>query len=169
MRCEQVLRALYGLALCFFGGIFANTIAAVEAFMHSGYEKARTCVHDLRQATAELYAANKHDNLRDDNRDGIADVNQINKKELLSRKIVLVIRTVDPTVLQQAFIGLYQGFVGVLVTLKFKFAKSIALGLSIGDMAKRPIAVILAPTLKHVMTPGRNYHQLELHRLQCLR
>lgn len=162
----QALRALYGLALCFFGGIFANTIAAVEAFKQSGYERARTCFHDLRVAAAEVYAANVQDNLRDDNHDGVADVDQINKRELLSRKMVLLIRTVDPTVLQQAFIGLYQGLIGVLATLKFKFAKSVALGLSIGNMAKRPLAVILAPTLKNILKPGNNCQRFELY-AQC--
>lgn len=110
-----------------------------------------------------MYAANVQDNLRDDNHDGIADVDQINKQELLSRKMVLIIRTVDPTVLQQAFIGLYQGLIGVLATLKFKFAKSVALGLSIGNMAKRPLAVILAPTLKHVLKPGNNCQHSYTH------
>jgi hypothetical protein len=135
--------------------VFANTIAAVEAFKHSGYEKARTCFHDLKKAASDVYEANEQDNLRDDNLDGIADIDQIDKRQLLSRKITLLIRTVDPTVLQQAFIGLYQGFIGVLATLKFKFAKSIALGLSVGNMAKRPLAVLLTPTLKHVLKPGR--------------
>ena len=155
LGCNQALRALYGLALCFFGGIFANTIAAVEAFKQSGYERAKTCFHELRHAAAQLYEANEKDNRRDDNHDGVADVNQINRQQLLSRKMVLIIRTVDPAVLQQAFIGLYQGFIGVLASLRFKFAKSIALGLSVGNMARRPLAVVLAPTLKHMMKPGK--------------
>lgn len=168
LACEQALRALYGLALCFFGGIFANTIAAVEAFKQSGYERARTCFHDLRKAAAELYEANEKDNLRDDNHDGVADVDQINKQQLLSRKMVLIIRTVDPTVLQQAFIGLYQGFIGVLASLRFKFAKSIALGLSIGNMARRPLAVVLAPTLKHIMKPGKALPAIRAGRIRCV-
>lgn len=131
----------------------------MEAFKQSGYERTRTCLHDLSKAAADVYAANVQDNLRDDNNDGIADVDQINKQELFSRKMVLLIRTVDPTVLQQALIGLYQGLIGVLASLKFKFAKSVALGLSIGNIAKRPLAVLLAPALKHVLKPGNSILQ----------
>lgn len=158
--CGQAIRAVYGLALCFFGGVFPNIIAAAESFKHSGYERARTCFHDLKQAALEVYKANVQDDLRDDDNDGVADIHQISRQELVSRKLVLLIRTIDPTVLQQAFIGIYQGFIGVLATLKFKFAKSIALGLSIGNMAKRPLAVVLAPTLQHVLKPGTKFQRL---------
>ena len=40
------------------------------------------------------------------------DVLQIDSRMLLSRKLALVIRTVDPVVLQQAGVGIYHGLVG---------------------------------------------------------
>lgn len=40
------------------------------------------------------------------------DVLQINSRMLLSRKIALVVRTVDPVVLQQAGVGIYHGVIG---------------------------------------------------------
>ena len=147
------LTALYGLSLCFCGGVFANTIAAAAAFKAGGYEKTRTCWHDIQEAATHIYETNRMDDLKDDNHDGVADVDQISSKMLLSRKITLIIRTVDPTVLQQAGVGIYQGFLGVLATLKFEFAKSIALGLSVGNMVKRPLSILLAPTLAHILKP----------------
>ena len=148
----SALRALYGLALCFFGGIFSNTIAAYAAFQQTGWDKTKTCIHDLRKAAEELYLANLEEDARDDDDDGIADVRQLDGRMILSRKIELVMRTVDPTVLQQAGVGLYHGLLGVLSSLKFKLARSISLGLSVGNMLKRPLAVFLAPTLQHIMS-----------------
>eukprot|EP01043_Picozoa_sp_COSAG02_P004295 COSAG02_NODE_110_length_36062_cov_85.812106_35_plen_403_part_00 len=110
--------ALYGLALCFFGGIFANTLAACvlatgsflndchptasgwladssgqgcplkllgdshdlsatdryEAFQQTGWEKTKTCIHDLRKAADDLCTANFEDDLVDDDGDGVACV-----------------------------------------------------------------------------------------------
>ena len=40
------------------------------------------------------------------------DVLQIDSRMLLSRKIALVMRTVDPVVLQQAGVGIYHGLLG---------------------------------------------------------
>eukprot|EP01043_Picozoa_sp_COSAG02_P004294 COSAG02_NODE_110_length_36062_cov_85.812106_34_plen_71_part_00 len=40
------------------------------------------------------------------------DVLQIDSRILLSRKIALVMRTVDPVVLQQAGVGIYHGLLG---------------------------------------------------------
>ena len=147
----SALSALYGLALCFFGGIFANTIAAYEAFRQTGWDKTKTCLHDLKKAADELYLANLEDDARDEDGDGIADVEQIAPQLLFSRKLEVVMRTVDPTVLQQAGVGLYHGLLGVLASLKFKFARSVSLGLSVGNMLKRPLSVFLAPTLQHIM------------------
>lgn len=40
------------------------------------------------------------------------DVLQINSRMLLSRKIALVMHTVDPVILQQAGVGIYHGVIG---------------------------------------------------------
>jgi hypothetical protein len=44
----NVVAALYGLCLCFFGGFFPMSLAAYEAFKQTGWEKTRTCLHDIR-------------------------------------------------------------------------------------------------------------------------
>jgi hypothetical protein len=43
-----------------------------EAFQQMGWEKTKTCIHDLRRAADDLYAANAEDDLVDDDDDGVA-------------------------------------------------------------------------------------------------
>ena len=65
-------------------------------------------------AVSTVWAKNKQDNQVDDNHDGIADVRQISADQLVTRKMRLVIDSIDPVVLQQALVGVYHGFLGVL-------------------------------------------------------
>ena len=148
---STAVSGLYGLALCFFGGTFHLSIEAVEAFRHTGWSKTKVCLHDIGSAVSTVWAKNKQDNQVDDNHDGIADVRQISADQLVTRKIRLVIDSIDPVVLQQALVGVYHGFLGVLATLRFKFARSITMGLSVGNMTKPLVARMLTPTLKSLL------------------
>ena len=58
-------------------------------------------------------ASDKDDQV-DDNNDGIADVLQINKRELATRKIKLAIRSCNPDVISEAFFGLNTGALAAL-------------------------------------------------------
>jgi hypothetical protein len=69
--------------------------------------------------TTPLVRKQKDDDLDADG-NGIADVNEITSKELVSRKVALALRTVNPERLSSALAGLYKGYVGVLVVLRFQ-------------------------------------------------
>ena len=85
-----VIEALAGLALCFFGGVYPLTVAAAEAFRASGGTVAVKSLAALWAEIIAVYEANKADNARDEDGDGVADVQQISRKELLGRKVALV-------------------------------------------------------------------------------
>ena len=85
-----VIEALAGLALCFFGGVYPLTVAAAEAFRASGGTVAVKSLAALWAEIIAVYEANKADNARDEDGDGVADVQQISHKELLGRKVALV-------------------------------------------------------------------------------
>lgn len=53
--------------------------------------------------------ASDKDDLIDDNNDGIADVLQINKRELATRKVKLAIKSCNPDVISEALFGLNTG------------------------------------------------------------
>ena len=84
---------------------------------------------------------------------GIKDVKQMTAKQLFAHKLAVVVEHIDPPVLTQSFVGIYQGFMGVLTVLKFQFAKSVALGLSIGNALRKPLALFLTPTIAHILPP----------------
>jgi hypothetical protein len=87
-----IIEALGGLAMCFFGGMYPLTIAAVQTFQVSGGDVALKCLEDIWEELVAVYEANQADNHRDDDGDGIFDVEQVDNKELLSRKMALVFK-----------------------------------------------------------------------------
>jgi hypothetical protein len=53
----------------------------------------------------------------------VIDVLQADKKQLVVRKTLLFLKTVDPKRFQEAISGLTAGFLAVSATLKLQFAK----------------------------------------------
>ena len=71
------------LALAFFGGYYIVAIAAVEAFRMSGGSQIAMHFQDLCEETKMLNEKNKIDDLEDLDNDGVADVLQIEPRELV--------------------------------------------------------------------------------------
>jgi len=152
----DLVQALFGLTICFFGGFFPTLIAAGEAWVQSGGDDCRRSLGIIMQQLKQVKAANQLDDAKDDDGDGIADVNQISGSELAKRKGHLVLTTVNPAELQNAIVSVYQGWIGVVAVLKLEFAKTIALGAAIGEMIKKPASQFARPVLEHVMPD--DYH-----------
>jgi hypothetical protein len=106
--------------LCFFGGEFVLLIAAVEAYRSTGWESTLKCITDLYTDFNAVAEASKKDDKVDADKDGVADVNQITSKELIHRKTILFIETVEPKRFTDALAGLNVGFVAVVATLKLQ-------------------------------------------------
>ena len=149
---KDLLTALYGLAMCFFGGYFALGIAAVEAFKQTGSSKhVFKCVGELRAEFARLKKANSADNKRDDDNDGVPDVEQIDGKALAMRKLGLALRVVNPQRVQKAWGGLYQGFIGMAAIMQLKFARTVALAMGIADVLHASAHTHLEPVLERMV------------------
>ncbi|CAM9702484.1 unnamed protein product, partial [Ascophyllum nodosum] len=153
----HVIGMVYGLTICFFGGFFHLTIAAVETFSTTGGEKVWAYVNDLMEDLKMLHMANKEDDKRDDDDDGIPDVQQISADKLVSRKASLALRVINPERAINAITGIWQGYLGVLVILKFRFAKTISLAVSIGNYMKPTAAKIFGPSLAYAIP--KEYHE----------
>lgn len=130
---ELLAPAFAGLIMCFFGGSFVTLIAAVEAYRMCGYETTLKCCKDLYEEFEKVIVANAEDNKKDEDGDGVADVNQISAQQLATRKTLLFLKTVDPKLITIAISGVTSGFLAVTATLKLQFAKAITLGNAIGD------------------------------------
>lgn len=147
----DILHAVYGFAMCFFGGHFAISIAAIEAFQISGWDRTATHLNALAQDWTNLLQAHKADELVDANNDGVADVRAMSKQELLRHKVMLFLKTTDPSRVSNALGGLYTGLVGILATLQLQFARVVTLGISIGNALRKPAGLYVAPALAQVL------------------
>lgn len=147
---EKVVYASIGFIVCFFGGIFPATIAAVEAFLLCGGRESLACINELYVEFQKLQAANKKDDKKDDDHNGVADVDQLLAKDLLMRKANLAFQSVDPERVSSGVVGLYTGWVGVLAILKIRFARTVTLGEAIGKQISKP-ASRLQPMLEDML------------------
>ena len=161
MLPTNVALMMFGAAMCYFGGSYTASIAAIEAFRTMGYERAKTDIDKVVEQLREVAAANAADNLVDDDGDGIADVDQTPPNELMRRKLVLVMSTIDEPGRINAAIASWAALLAVLATLRLEFAASTAIALGIVDMIKFPMLrlstpgmlALLGPTLKHWCEP----------------
>lgn len=162
---DQFLPALLGLVLAFFGGEYVLTIATVEAFRLGGWDKTKTCLGILYTSYQTALKASREDDQRDDNNDGVADVKQISKKELASRKMLLCLEVCDPMEVTGALNGLTAACCAVLATLRIQFARIVTLGLSISQFLnahaerhmRAPLQQVVPPKYHKWIGPGVSY------------
>jgi len=148
---ELLAPAFMGLVMCFFGGSYMTLIAAVEAYRMTGWESTHQCVLDLYTDLQKVLIANQKDDSRDDNNDGVPDVQQIDAKDLITRKTLLFLKTVDPHRFTAAISGIQSGFLAVVAALKVQFAKAITLGNAIAEILEIPALRFLLPLLELVL------------------
>eukprot|EP00616_Rhizochromulina_sp_CCMP1243_P016807 CAMPEP_0118975282 /NCGR_PEP_ID=MMETSP1173-20130426/15329_1 /TAXON_ID=1034831 /ORGANISM="Rhizochromulina marina cf, Strain CCMP1243" /LENGTH=361 /DNA_ID=CAMNT_0006925147 /DNA_START=57 /DNA_END=1142 /DNA_ORIENTATION=- len=153
----QLLVAVFGALICFFGGMYPATIAAMEAWQQAGGRRAYENARDLYIEFKRVMHKSAEDDLKDEDGDGIADVDQISGKELFMRKAHIALTTCDPDKLNGAIQGIYTGWVGVIAVLKIQFAKTIALGSAIGDFLYSPALRVATPVLVHLIP--EDYHR----------
>eukprot|EP00240_Pyramimonas_obovata_P016136 CAMPEP_0118945676 /NCGR_PEP_ID=MMETSP1169-20130426/42736_1 /TAXON_ID=36882 /ORGANISM="Pyramimonas obovata, Strain CCMP722" /LENGTH=300 /DNA_ID=CAMNT_0006891445 /DNA_START=86 /DNA_END=984 /DNA_ORIENTATION=- len=150
---HNVINAIIGFGLCFMGGHFPTLIAAVEAFKMSGWDATRPHIRVLWQQHNKLLEANQRDDKKDDDRNGVADVNELPADQLLFRKARLFAATADPAVVNTAMGGVYTAFLGVLAALKIKFAKAAMLSVAVANMARPPVQKYVVPAFGVVVAP----------------
>lgn len=131
---DKAIYAILGFAVCFFGGVFPATIAAVEAWQLCGGEEAQKCVKQLYEEAKKVQAANAEDEKK-----GEVEKKAVEPTELLLRKTQLVLRTVEPEAISAGLVGLWTGWIAVLAVLRHKFAKTVTLGERIGSSLYEPV------------------------------
>jgi hypothetical protein len=134
---EKIVYAGLGFAVCFFGGIFPATIAAIEAWRLCGGDEATACCKALYNEWQKVQQKNKEDDQKDEDKDGKADTKQLSPQQLIVRKTQVVLAAVDPETVSHGVVGLYTGWIGVLAILQHKFARTVTLGERIGEQIYR--------------------------------
>lgn len=144
---------ILGFLLCFFGGAYPYTMAAAEAWRQCGGTQTAACLHDLAVQFENAKKASDEDDLKDEDGDGIADVEQITPTQLVQRKMLIVATSTDPDVMDRAFSGVYTGWAAIIAVLKLQFARTIALGSAIGDFLYKMAQVEGHNILVHFLEP----------------
>ena len=95
----ELLEALMGLGMCFAGGAYCTSIAAIEAFRLTGWQTTRRALQDVYAEAKNIQSAHAADDKKDDDRDGKPDVLALAPAELLQRKVkvlALAVRHATP-------------------------------------------------------------------------
>jgi hypothetical protein len=154
----ELLEALMGFGMCFAGGAYCTSIAAVEAFRITGWDTTRRALRDVYAEAKNIHAAHQTDEKKDEDGDGKADVLALAPAELLQRKVkVLALAVKDPDKLMTALGGLYTSWLAVQGTLRLQYAKTITLGVSIANELEKPATAWLVPIVVPLIPPA--YHR----------
>jgi hypothetical protein len=149
---KNIIMMVFGVCLCFFGGNFWASLAAIEAARQLGGDRMIEELKILWVEAGNVKVANAADNKIDANNDGIADVDQITKQELMNRKVKVAMMAVrDPRRTQAAVGFLWTSWISVLMTLRFQFARYVAIGLAFVEMIQYPVVRIFTPFLMWAM------------------
>lgn len=154
---EALIGMFTGFMLIFFGGFFVVTVALVEAFKQGGSETMFKNLNILSEQIKAVEQASAEDDKLDEDGDGIADVKQISKEQLASRKMRVALGAMDPLVVQEAFANLWTATVSAAATVKLQFARTIALGVTIGNYIYRPCDRYIIPLLEDFT--NKTYHK----------
>merc|ERR1711939_677520 len=103
---EELIGAFIGFVLCFYGGAFCTTIAAVEAFRMCGYTRTMKAFTTLKEQYTVAASEMKKDDDVDADKDGIKDNTQRNTDAIVKRKIKIALKTCDPDALSDGLQGL---------------------------------------------------------------
>jgi len=152
----NALQMIFGFGLCFFGGTYVTSIAAIEAFRTLGgkslWKNLKIVYADIQKVSVAI----KNDSTADLNNDGVPDVEEmgLSGRELATREFKLAMVTVrDPEVLQKALLCVWTAWISVLASLRLQFAQTVALALGIADVLKFPTVLVFAPPLTLALGP----------------
>lgn len=154
----NVVRMVFGVGLCFFGGCYFAAIAAVEAALNLGGEDMWMHLQVCWDEGQLAGQASLDDDKVDANQNQIADVDEMGCNELINHKAkVVMVAVKDPHRLQRAIFALMNVYIAVIATLKFQFARTVAIALGIANMLSLPLARVFGPFLAAVMGKDLNH------------
>jgi len=142
---DELEWAVFGVWLCFFGGVYPVLVLTVETFLMTGWDQTSAAILELYNQFLIVQEASKKDDERDDDGDGIRDVDQRSGKENFTHKMDLFLKTADPKKIQSAAGVVFNAWFAVVAVLRVEFAKTTALGVAIGDATFKTIGRVIVP------------------------
>mmetsp|Transcript_37572 Transcript_37572/g.61330 ORF Transcript_37572/g.61330 Transcript_37572/m.61330 type:complete len:154 (-) Transcript_37572:13-474(-) len=105
----EYVHLLIGAVICFFGGFYPTVFAALQAAEHGGLTTVRKALSALSEEIMIIVEENKKDEKKDTDKDGVADAKQITGRELVERKVKLVLAKMNPEKVNDAIVSIYKG------------------------------------------------------------
>lgn len=142
------LNFLLGCVFCFFGGLYPVLFAAAMAAEYGGRQTIFKALGDLANEAIVIIDQSQKDDEKDENKDGVKDVEQITSKEFVQRKTLLVLQKMNPEKVDTAISEMYKVWLSVAAVLSIQFARTISFAMAIADFLKKPVSRYLAPTVQ---------------------
>jgi len=133
-QVEEVIGVVSGMALLFFGGSFALVAGAIEAFKFSGQRGLTRALRELHNAAMIALEELEKDDMRSER-----DVSKLPTQEYAFRKMKVILRSLDPSTLEDAASSVFSGLAAIIATLRARFAQAITLGANHSHGIRRPI------------------------------
>merc|ERR1711879_676353 len=140
----EINTGVLGFFLCFYGGQFPALIAATTAVHQSGqWPNLLNGLSLLLEQTKEAFKVLEDDAIvkkLDADNDGKVSLAEIaqgfkdNSRGLIVEAAPLVMKKVDPDVVNEAVTSVWVIIMSVMVTLQSHFAQQVALGMRVGDI-----------------------------------
>ena len=149
---EQLIIMLCGLVLCFFGGVYIVSLAALEA----AYRMGGTALLD------DLYYVYK--TVQKVSKEVLSDAQneQLDQQDLYDA----MVKIEQPMKLQSAMSNLWSVYVAVLATLSMQFAQVVTIALGMASCIRPTMLKILRPPIAMILTTSnwKLHHWLDHHR-----
>lgn len=143
---DEMGRVMWNVILVFFGGQFALTIMAIQAFKMTGSVMIRNSLAQMREsyhdAMAKLSSDPEARSLFDANGDGNVSLEELGQAVLAtltkngggrSRQIVAVcLKCIDPNKIVDSVSGFMVGSMAIVAILRSQIAKCVSIGAQIG-------------------------------------
>lgn len=150
---EDELYFIFGAIICFFGGVYPTLFAAIEAAKHGGIAKVQLALKDLANEAIVIIEASKKDDDVDNDNDGKRDVDQLDAKQLVLRKVNLVMTKMNPEKVNTALSSIYTTWVAVVAVVAIQFAKTVAFAETICTFVRKPISRHVTPKFIEMTPP----------------
>lgn len=133
---EDLVPAVAGFTLCFFGGHFPLTVVAAECVITTAYVPVSEAFHEIKDQYAKAKIEFQKDSAEDKDGNGIPDVQEITDAEYVTRKGLLLAKALDPVKCDKAIKALNSAIVLILSAIYVTFVRALALGKAIGDTGR---------------------------------
>jgi hypothetical protein len=147
----DTVHLIIGIVFCFFGGLYPALFAAVQAIKLGGWSTFKGALSTLSKEVEIVLEASKKD---DDETKTKRRGKEEDETSFMIRKMNLVMTKVNPEKLDEALASLYKIWATVIATLSVKFARTIAMAVTLSNDFQCTVLTIAGPSITSSVPKG---------------